>query len=93
MTNLKIIGKTEEGIIIKSLTEAEYKAIPELIKIVCKIDKIEGNNITLKIINEAEFKKKIIGLNEQPIDFQMIHREFNKLNVGATVTLFGSFIY
>ncbi len=94
MTELKIIGRTGEGIIIKPLSEKEYTAIPEMIKVDSKVTKIKGDIVTSKILNYSEFYKAIEGIKKEPKGYKIIYTDCpDKIVIGSKITQFVKITY
>ncbi len=94
MTNLKIIGKTKEGILIEPLTEKEYKAIPDMVKVNTEVIKIKGDNVTLKMLNPSKFKKEFNGIKKEATDYHIFYVDCpDKIVIGSKITQFVKFIY
>lgn len=94
MTNLKIIGRTEEGIIIKTLTEKEYNAIPEMVKVDNEIIRIEGDKVTLKMLNPSKFKKEFDDIKKEPKSYKIFYSDLpDKIIVGSRIIQVVRFIY
>ena len=94
MTNLKIVGRTGDGIIIKSLTEKEYKDIPDFVKVNTKVIKVKGDKVTLKMLNPSKFRKEFDGLKKEPKSYKIFYSDLpDKIIIGTRITQYVNFIY
>ncbi len=94
MVDLKIIGRTEKGILINPLTKKEYKGIPEIVKVNTEIIKIGREWVTLKILNHSKFKKEIYGIMKEPKGYEIFYSDLpNRLIVGIKIIQYVRFSY